>query len=163
MLWASSSCVTSHISFATPSKRINTHYYATPVDFVHRRSFFNDLSFTLEAVLLLTETAFQDSIGCQNLMWMWSLIEPTDMNTRQHTTSYFFSSLMSDSLDEPCQTRTFSPSVWVAISFLHCMTATVGLKPRVGQRLNQHSKEIIRTQPQDWVYADLTRREKWFE
>lgn len=44
------------------------------------------------------------------------------------TTSYFFSSLMLDSLDAPCHTSVLSMlSVCSSISFLHCMIATVGL------------------------------------
>lgn len=39
------------------------------------------------------------------------------------------------------------------------MTATVGLNPRGGEKSNRKFEDIVRTQQQDWVYVDLTRRE----
>lgn len=73
---------------------------------------------------------FEDSVGGQDLYMIPEVINNllrSRMKVSMLTTSNFFSSATSDSRELPCHTRTFNPSVCDAISFLHCMMATVGL------------------------------------
>lgn len=127
---------------------------------MHRRLFFNNVSFAFETTLLLPEAAFKDGICCQNLLYNVSARGSYLGCQRGHTTSNFFSSSTSDSLDEPCHTRTLRPSVWAAISFFHCITATVGLFRREWEPALLLKMEKL-TQRRDLVFEDLRRIEIW--
>lgn len=97
-----------------------------PLDLVKRRRFFHDEPLALEAALLLSKATFQHGVSGEYLDCVetdtWRMLD------KKLTTSYFSNSLVSLTRDEPCHTKTFIPSVWVLISFRHCIIATVGLE-----------------------------------
>lgn len=90
--------------------------------------FLDKHSLSLEPALLLAERAFKNSVCRQDLIPQVSVFDRHYWSTLLLTTSYFFNSLILDSREAPCQTRTSIPVEWASISFFHCMTATVGLE-----------------------------------
>ena len=107
------------------------------------RLFLNDRTLALEPALLFSERAFENGVCRQNLVPKVSILFRRRLNIpHMLTISYFFNSVMLDSREAPCQTRTSIPVECASISFFHCMTATVGLQKLM--TLISRAEQVVR-------------------